>query len=216
LDALKKWNLQNSAESIAATIFETWVSTLQTFLWDDEFASDEKVPMNRPSMDRTIHLIEYEANARWWDNVKTKQKETMQEILTSSFQASLDSLQKHHGAMGPAWAWHKEKETGVRHLIPGMDALSRLHIPVGGGGTIVNATTTKTGPSWRLIVELSKKGTPKAYGIYPGGQSGNPGSSHYDDLIDTWAKGELKPLLYLDQANQSTNRIRKKITLSAK
>ena len=48
----------------------------------------------------------------------------------------------------------------------------------------------------RFVVELSKQGTPKAYGIYSGGQSGNPGSSHYDDLIDTWAKGELKPLLY--------------------
>jgi penicillin amidase len=216
LDELKKWNLQNSAESLGATIFETWMLTLQSFLWDDEFASDEKVPMSRPAMDRTIHLIEHGAEARWWDNVKTKnKKESMHDIISGSFQAALDSLQKRHGSFGPAWAWYKEKETGVRHLIPGMDALSRLHIPVGGGGTIVNATTTRTGPSWRFIVELSKKGAPKAYGIYPGGQSGNPGSSHYDDLIDTWAKGELKPLLYLDQPNQSTNRIRKKLTLSA-
>ena len=216
LDELKHWNLQNSAESVGATIFETWVLTLQSFLWDDEFNADEKVPMSRPAMDRTIHLIEHEGTSRWWDNVKTKnKKETMREVISGSFQAALDTLAKHHGPMGPEWAWYKQKETGVRHLIPGMDALSRLHIPVGGGGSIVNATTTRTGPSWRFIVELSNKGTPKAYGIYPGGQSGNPGSSHYDDLIDTWAKGELKPLLYLDQASQSTNRIRKKITLSA-
>jgi penicillin amidase len=215
LAELKNWNLQNGPESIAATIFETWVLTLQSFLWDDEFDADVKVPMNRPAVDRTIHLIEYESAARWWDDVKTKgKKETMQDILTSSFKASLDTLVKHHGPMGPEWAWHKHKQTGVRHLIPGMDALSRLHIPVGGGGTMVNATTTKTGPSWRFIVELSKTGNPKAFGIYPGGQSGNPGSSHYDDLIDTWAKGELKPLLYLDNPNQSSNRIRKKLTLS--
>jgi penicillin amidase len=171
--------------------------------------------MNRPAMDRTIHLIEHGAQARWWDNVKTKnKKESMRDIISGSFQATLDSLTKHHGPMGNEWAWNKHKETGVRHLIPGMDALSRLHIPVGGGGTIVNATTTKTGPSWRFIVELSKKGTPKAFGIYPGGQSGNPGSAHYDDLIDTWAKGELKPLLYLDKPTEPTNRIRKKLTLS--
>ena len=212
---LKSWNLQNSSESIGATIFETWVLNLQSFLWDDEFDSDEKVPMNRPSMDRTIHLIEYEAQARWWDNVKTKNvKESMDQIIETSFQATLDTLAKKHGPMGPEWAWSKHKQTGVRHLIPGMDALSRLNIPVGGGGSIVNASTTKTGPSWRLIVELSKTGNPKGFGIYPGGQSGNPGSSHYDDLIDTWAKGELKPLLYLDAPSQSSNRIRKKITLS--
>jgi penicillin amidase len=215
LGVLKGWNLQNAPESIGATIFETWVLNLQAALWDDEFSADEKVPMNRPAIDRTIHLIEHEANARWWDNVKTKgQKETMDQIISTSFQATLDTLVKHHGPMGPAWAWYKHKQTGVRHLIPGMDALSRLNIPIGGGGSIVNAATTKTGPSWRFIVELSKTGNPKAYGVYPGGQSGNPGSVHYDDLIDTWAKGELRPLLFLENPNQSSSRIRKTITLS--
>jgi penicillin amidase len=215
LDVVKNWNLQNAPESIGATIFETWVLNLQSFLWDDEFDSNEKIPMNRPAIDRTIHLIEHEAQARWWDNVKTKNvKESMDQIIETSFKATLDTLVKKHGPMGPEWAWAKHKQTGVRHLIPGMDALSRLHIPIGGGGSIVNAATTKTGPSWRFIVELSKTGNPKGYGIYPGGQSGNPGSSHYDDLIDTWAKGELKPLLFMDSPNQSSNRIRKKLTLS--
>jgi penicillin amidase len=64
------------------------------------------------------------------------------------------------------------------------------------------------------VVELSKEGKPRAYGVYPGGQSGNPGSRHYDDLIDTWAKGELKPLLYLTSPEEKSNRLRKKITLS--
>lgn len=138
----------------------------------------------------------------------------MDQIISTSFQATVDTLVKHHGPMGPTWAWYKHKQTGVRHLIPGMDALSRLNIPIGGGGSIVNAATTKTGPSWRFIVELSKTGNPKAYGVYPGGQSGNPGSVHYDDLIDTWAKGELRPLLFLENPNQSSSRIRKTITLS--
>ena len=212
---LKQWNLVNSPESIGATIFENWVLTLQDQLWNDEFAYDEKIPMNRPTIDRTIALMEREENAVWWDNVTTKdKKERMADIINASFQANVDSLTKHHGAMGANWALYKVKETGVRHLIPGMDALSRLHIPIGGGGAIVNATTTKTGPSWRLVVELSKQGKPKGYGIYPGGQSGNPGSSHYDDLIDTWAKGELKPLLFLDSPDQASDRIRKKVTLS--
>jgi len=215
LDVVKNWNLQNAPESIGATVFETWVLNLQSFLWDDEFDSNEKIPMNRPAIDRTIHLIEHEAQARWWDNIKTKNvKESMDQIIETSFKATLDTLVKKHGPMGSEWAWAKHKQTGVRHLIPGMDALSRLHIPIGGGGSIVNAATTKTGPSWRFIVELSKTGNPKGYGIYPGGQSGNPGSSHYDDLIDTWAKGELKPLLFMDTPNQSSNRIRKKLTLS--
>lgn len=214
LAALKSWNLVNSPESVGATIFENWVLTLQDCLWNDEFSADEKVPMSRPSMDRTIQLIKSEPAARWWDDTKTPAKESMSDIVMKSLQANVDTLVKQHGPQGPEWAWYKHKQTGVRHLIPGMDALSRLNIPIGGGGTIVNASTTKTGPSWRLVVELSKEGKPRAYGVYPGGQSGNPGSSHYDDLIDTWAKGELKPLLYLTSPEEKSNRLRKKITLS--
>jgi penicillin amidase len=214
LAALKSWNLVNSPESVGATVFENWVLTFQACLWDDEFAYDEKIPMNRPTMDRTIQLMKSDPNARWWDDVKTPKKESMADIVMKSLQANVDTLAKQHGPQGPEWAWYKHKQTGVRHLIPGMDALSRLNIPMGGGGTIVNATTTKTGPSVRLVVELSKEGKPKAYGVYPGGQSGNPGSSHYDDLIDTWAKGELKPLLYLSSPEEKSNRLRKKITLS--
>jgi penicillin amidase len=214
LAALKSWNLVNSPESVGATIFENWVLTLQDCLWSDEFSADDKVPMSRPSMDRTIQLIKSEPAARWWDDTKTPAKESMSDIVMKSLQANVDTLVKQHGPQGPEWAWYKHKQTGVRHLIPGMDALSRLNIPIGGGGTIVNASTTKTGPSWRLVVELSKEGKPRAYGVYPGGQSGNPGSSHYDDLIDTWAKGELKPLLYLTSPEEKSNRLRKKITLS--
>jgi penicillin amidase len=214
---LKSWNLQNAPESIGATIFENWVLYLQDAVWDDEFAADEKVPMNRPAIDRLIYMMEAEPQAVWWDNVKTaSKKETMQDMISGSFVASMDSLTKKHGPMGPEWAWYKHKQTGVRHLIPGMDALSRLNIPIGGGGSIVNASTTKTGPSWRMVVELSKEGKPKAYGVYPGGQSGNPGSAHYDDLIDTWAKGELRSLLYLENPDQKSNRLRKKIVLSSK
>jgi penicillin amidase len=46
-----------------------------------------------------------------------------------------------------------------------------------------------------MVVALGK--TPKAYGIYPGGQSGNPGSFYYDDFIKNWQKGELATLHYL-------------------
>jgi penicillin amidase len=44
------------------------------------------------------------------------------------------------------------------------------------------------GPSWRMVVELGD--TVKAYGVYPGGPSGNPGNAAYNTSIEKWAKGE--------------------------
>ena len=40
-----------------------------------------------------------------------------------------------------------------------------------------------------MIVSLTPE--TEAYGVYPGGQSGNPGSKFYDDFIDKWVAGKL-------------------------
>jgi penicillin G amidase len=46
-----------------------------------------------------------------------------------------------------------------------------------------------------MIVELGDE--LKAFGVYPGGQSGNPGSPHYNEFTDTWINGELYELKLL-------------------
>jgi penicillin amidase len=43
-----------------------------------------------------------------------------------------------------------------------------------------------------MIVEMGPE--IKAMGIYPGGQSGNPGSKFYDNFVDKWAVGEYLPV----------------------
>ena len=45
------------------------------------------------------------------------------------------------------------------------------------------------GPSWRMIVSWTAAGTPVAEGIYPGGQSENPASPWYSDLVADWWNG---------------------------
>ncbi len=37
----------------------------------------------------------------------------------------------------------------------------------------------------------------EAYGVYPGGQSGNPGSKYYDNFIESWSTGKYYNLLFL-------------------
>jgi penicillin amidase len=47
-----------------------------------------------------------------------------------------------------------------------------------------------------MIVDL-QAGNVQALGVYPGGQSGNPGSKHYDEMVDVWSKGEYYTLDFL-------------------
>jgi len=37
----------------------------------------------------------------------------------------------------------------------------------------------------------------RGYGVYPGGQNGNPGSKTYTEFVETWRTGELFELLFL-------------------
>ena len=68
-------------------------------------------------------------------------------------------------------------------------------MPIGGGVPCINATTNDHGPSWRMIVHLTDN--IEAYAVYPGGQSGNPGSKYYDNFVNTWAAGKYYTLLFL-------------------
>ncbi len=205
---LTKWNMKNDASEMGATIFERWVKELRYMIWEDEFSmKDKNNPMNYPSRSRTWDMVKKQPTAKWFDNVSTKDKqETMQDIVKSSFKATIDSLTMKLGPMTPVtWAWNQVKSTDINHLgrLPGF---GRQDIPNGGGGGIVNATTEVNGPSWRMVVQLDK-GWPKAYGLYPGGQSGNPASPFYDNMIDKWAKGELNELLFMKTKDEKSSRI---------
>ena len=195
---LANWNYQNTPESIAASIFEEWMPLLMSQIWDDEFGTG----MVRPTRDRTIYMILNQPNEKWFDNINTPQPETLKELTAASFKAALDTLTAQHGAMSASWQWTKVKGTEIRHLSRSLKPFNAPELNVGGGRSIVNAITKRNGPSWRMVVELGP--VPRGYGIYPGGQSGNPGSPYYLNLLKKWENGELNELVFLltpDQTN---------------
>ena len=65
-----------------------------------------------------------------------------------------------------------------------------------------------------MIVEMTSP--PTALGIYPGGQSGNPGSKYYDNFIDDWAVGEYFRIDYLYKTINNTDGIISTQTLTPK
>lgn len=196
---LSNWDYQNAPESVAASIFETWFPLLGKAIWADDFDTPG-APMEYPSRDRTLYLILKQPEAKWFDNLNTTEKETLPDLVYQSFNASLDTLTAHKGSMSPEWQWSKVKAAEIRHLSRSIKPFNAPPLTTGGGSSIVNAITKRKGPSWRMVVELGP--TPRAYGIYPGGQSGNPGSPYYLNLLEKWEKGELNELIFLTSADQ--------------
>jgi penicillin amidase len=132
-------------------------------------------------------------------------------MVSVSYKAALDSLVARHGSMSPAWQWSRIKATEIRHLSRSLKPFNAPPLTTGGGSSIVNATTKRKGPSWRMVVELGP--TPRAYGIYPGGQSGNPGSPYYLNLLKKWEKGELNELIFLNSPDQENPHLTSRVTL---
>ena len=56
-----------------------------------------------------------------------------------------------------------------------------------------------------MIVEMGKDSI-SAYGVYPGGQSGNPGSKYYGTFVDYWVEGKYYPLVFLPNKEEQTNK----------
>ncbi|WP_113664089.1 penicillin acylase family protein [Pedobacter nanyangensis] len=206
------WNKYFDAKSIAASVFDLWTKRLSIEIWDDEF-NDKQQPMRYPSRDRTIEMIQKDPNARWFDNVNTAKKETLTDLVNSSFKYACDSLERKYGPIGEDWQWAKVKNTNVPHLakIPGFGSKKLL---IGGSKSTVNALSESNGPSWRMVIELGK--TPKGHGVYPGGQSGNPGSPFYDNMIDTWAQGKLYDLFFMQSMDDKSGKIISRYKISKK
>ncbi|TDB58105.1 penicillin acylase family protein [Arundinibacter roseus] len=201
---LESWDMIHSPEALAPSIFDEWTNRLATAIWKDELHSDS-LSFRYPTRDRTLYLILNEPNAVWFDDKTTAAKETIGDIVYGSFKATLDTLTSKHGPMSPAWQWATVKNTEIRHLSRLLKPFNAPPVQNGGGGSMVNATTRHHGPSWRMVVELGPE--PKAYGLYPGGQSGNPGSPLYSSMLDKWEKGELNPLLYLASPKDTNPRL---------
>jgi len=84
-----------------------------------------------------------------------------------------------------------------------LPAFSYGDLKIGGWENTVNAAKSNHGPSWRMVVQMSKN--TEAYGVYPGGQSGNPGSKYYASFLQSWVAGKYYHLLFLPNSAQQNN-----------
>ena len=211
---LKAWDYYNEAESEAASIFERWVPALSNHIWGDEFPSNNN--LRAPSLDRTFQLLLEEPHSPWFDNRQSADVvETKHAVVRESFLSVLEELRNQYGDWqqgGSVWEWATVKNTTISHLVPNFKMFSRSGVRNGGGARIVNATSSSHGPSWRMVVQLDGD-WPSAYGIYPGGQSGNPGSPYYDSMVDRWAAGKLDTLLFAPDQASAASQAKYQLTL---
>ena len=208
---LKTWNFYYDADKVTPIYFEEWFNAFYDATWDEVSSQPNAKNIEKPRSWRTIFLLRDEPQSKYFDVLSTAdKKETSKEILTDAFKKmakripDVESEIKKNYPNDPKLTWSHYKDTEVPHIssIPG---LGNYHITNGGYGKALNAIKKDHGPSWRMIVELGE--TPHAYVVYPGGQSGNPGSKYYTNFMDKWTKGEYYEAVFLRKVDEKNPRI---------
>ena len=197
ISKFRNWNLSNNINEEGPAIFKLWWDELEKSVFKDEFSKTD-LPLKWPDESTLLEALLRDSVYKFVDDINTPGLENVNDMVLRAYKTAYKQIKTADNKQELVWG--KFKDTGVRHLLK-LPSLSRMHLPIGGGENIINATTGNHGPSWRMIVEMTDK--IRAYGVYPGGQSGNPGSKYYDTFIDSWASGKYYPLLFLAQGAAS-------------
>lgn len=200
---LAGWDFRHRAESTEPTVFSRFFVELHKAIWDDDLEKGGKLFL-APGADRTMELVLKEPGSPYFDDITTPAQESLADIVHLAFSRAILQLHEEHGAFGPRWRWGQANPVTIGHLgrIPG---LGNPPLAISGGRGIINAASGSHAPSWRMVVEMGP--AVRAWGILPGGASGNPGSRYYDRDIRDWAAGKAHELLFLRSAGERHPRI---------
>ncbi|QQS28111.1 MAG: penicillin acylase family protein [Sphingobacteriales bacterium] len=192
---LKNWDFFNNPDALAPSFYEVFWQNLLNEIYDEFNNRTDSLSMVYPENAVTIGLMKRLPAHQLMDNLSTPETETLAELVRPAFTKSIVALTQWAIQNGKTSDWGSFKGTSILHLAR-IGAFSKTEVYCGGNYSIVNATGKRAGPSWRMVVAFTDNGV-EAKGIYPGGQSGNPGSYNYTKFVDDWAKGEYYSLRFV-------------------
>jgi penicillin amidase len=212
LRLLRGWDGVEDAGSGAAALFEVWLrrhlrpALLRAALRDHvpagqvEAALERILPVEELSGDPRIEL------GLLRDPGSPLDADTVRHVLTESLLTATQELRRLLGPEVDGWSWGALHVASLQHparaLLPescaGWTAVGPA--PRGGSGDTVGSASYAAdfrqtgGASFRVVIDVGAWDNSVA--MNSPGQSGVPGSTHYDDLFATWAHDGSFPLLY--------------------
>ncbi len=171
--ALDGWDGRLRVDSPQALLYEAWISKLPAAVFGPE-------PGARVSLDRTLQELEEHPNP---------------EAMEHAYKEAQPMLLGLH-------TWGDLHKILFRHPLNDKN-LNRGPVARPGDATTVNATSgarfmQSSGASYREVIDLSNWDRSMMTNVP--GESGDPSSKHYDDLIEDWAWGQYHPMAFSRKA----------------
>jgi len=196
--ALRGWNMNATADSLAETVFEAWFYHLAPTLVTDELGAvvTDSYKRRLSYVTRFVVNTLTRNNSAWCDDRTTAKQETCDDAVTEAFRRGLADLSSRMGADMSRWRWDT-----VHHAIfphQGLDTIAILRpflsrsVPNGGDWSTVDVGSVvaeqpfeqHSVPGFREIIDLSSARDDRFVDAV--GESGHPLSPHYDDFQADW------------------------------
>ena len=195
LSRLKSWDRRMERDQTAPLLFAAWLRAFNRTVLADKLGAvfDDYWGMH-PDV---VHLILTE-HPEWCEDAGAEATANCLPQLSAALDEALAELRQRYGDDMNSWQWgraHQAQFTNqVWAKVPLIGGLIALGIPADGGYDTINRGATPVagdepyadthGSTLRMIVDLSDIAASR-FMITPG-QSGNPLSSHYGDLMQPW------------------------------
>ena len=199
---LTRWNDAMDAGSAGAAIWYSFWSDYVSAVFQPWWQA-AKVPVAKDptSLKATVQQASLDEDLGQWTLADPGDRaftppggaaRTATQVMRIAFGTAVARLSARFGGSPDTWTWGRLHSTQFLS-ITGATALGYGPRPAGGDQWTVNAAdgypVSSQGPSWRMIVKWTGRGQAAAEDVYPGGQSENPASPWYADLIADWWNG---------------------------
>jgi penicillin amidase len=212
---LLNWSCSMDRDSAAAALFEIWVLEVQRAVFQLLAPQSAwKILEGHWALPVAVRHLEQPDEATFGPSPVAARDR----LLLTTLRTAVDKLSALEGSDPAQWSWGKIHVVHLRHPLdhlPGAAALMDLGpLARPGDGLTVCATSFSGkgyeqthGASYREILDPSDWDRSK--GINVPGESAQPGSPHYGDLLPLWIEGRYFPLLYSRPAveKETTDRL---------
>ncbi len=210
-EILRAWDFRATPDQTGPTIFETFLKHLLHEAWVDELGEEilEDLLTGGSHNRYWARWALAQPDLPWWDDLRTPQRETRDDIVRRAFEQAVAELRARLGGDPRAWTWGKAHTATFTHGTLGQSGISPIEAifnrgPYAAPGTsaavnnvgfnVQKGFVVRSLPSLRFIASTANWADSRF--IHTTGQSGLPYHLHYDDFIPMWLNGEYHPMLW--------------------